>query len=133
MIEPGLAGTRYRFHDLTREYAARRAAAEQPDDRVAVPDRVYRALLTLARRAHSRLYGGDFEVVHSEIPDWDAPPEALAEVDASPIDWFEKERVNMRLAIGHAAQLGLSSLCWDLAVSAHEFYTIRAYFDDWRT
>jgi DNA-binding SARP family transcriptional activator/tetratricopeptide (TPR) repeat protein len=131
MIESVKGELRYRFHDLTREYARRRALAEYPGDRGAVPAQVYRALLTLARRAHAGLYGGDFEVVHSTVDDWDAPPEVIAEVDASPLDWFEKERSNIRAAVEHCAGLGLTGLCWDLAVSAHEFYTIRGYFDDW--
>ena len=131
MIESVESQLRYRFHDLTRDYARHRAESEYPGDRGAVPARAYRALLTLARRAHARLYGGDFEVVHGTVPDWDAPAEVLAEVDAGPLDWFEKERSNIRAAVGHCAALGLTEMCWDLAVSAHEFYTVRGYFDDW--
>jgi DNA-binding SARP family transcriptional activator len=131
MIDPVESELRYRFHDLTREYAGRRAAADYPEDREAVPARVYQALLTLARRAHAALYGGDFEIVHSDVPDWDAPAEVLAEVDEAPLDWFEKERLNIRAAVEHCAALGLTGICWDLATSAHEFYTIRSYFDDW--
>jgi DNA-binding SARP family transcriptional activator/tetratricopeptide (TPR) repeat protein len=131
MIQPVEPDLRYRFHDLTREYARRRALAAYPGDRAAVPARAYRALLTLVRRAHSTLYGGDFEVVHSEVPDWDAPAEVLAEVDEAPLDWFEKERLNIRAAVGHCAALGLTGICWDLAVSSTEFYTIRSYHDDW--
>jgi DNA-binding SARP family transcriptional activator/tetratricopeptide (TPR) repeat protein len=131
MIEPVEPQMRYRLHDLTREYACRRALAEYPDGRDQVPSQAYLALLSLARNAHMRLYGGDFEVIHSTAPDWAAPPEALAEVDTSPLDWFEKERANIRAVVGHCAALGLSSICWDLAVSAHEFYSIRGYFDDW--
>jgi DNA-binding SARP family transcriptional activator/tetratricopeptide (TPR) repeat protein len=131
MIESVESQLRYRFHDLTREYARRRALAEYAGDRRALPGRVYRALLTLARRAHARLYGGDFELVHSGVTDWDAPAEVLAEVDADPMEWFEKERENIRAAVEHCAALGLTETCWDLAVSAHEFYGVRGYFDDW--
>ncbi|HLN69445.1 MAG TPA: BTAD domain-containing putative transcriptional regulator [Streptosporangiaceae bacterium] len=131
MIESVEPEMRYRFHDLTREYARRRALGEYAGDQGAIPRQVYRALLTLARRAHARLYGGDFEVVHSDVTAWDAPPEALAEVDADPLDWFEKERSNIRAAVEHCAALGLTGICWDLAVSSHEFYTLREYFDDW--
>lgn len=131
MIETLESQVRYRFHDLTREYARRRALAEYRGDRDLVPLLAYRALLTLERRAHADLYGGDFEVVHSDAADWDAPPEALAEVTADPLAWFEKERLNIRAAVEHCADLGHADLCWDLAVSAHEFYTIRGYYDDW--
>ena len=131
MIESDASEMRYRFHDLTKEYARRRAISEYPGDSDAIPGQVYRALLTLVRRAHARLYGGDFEVVHSDVPDWDAPPEALAEVDADPLGWFDKERLNIRGAVEHCAELGLTGICWDLAVSSHEFYTLREYFDDW--
>jgi DNA-binding SARP family transcriptional activator/tetratricopeptide (TPR) repeat protein/DNA-binding Xre family transcriptional regulator len=132
MIEPVPAEMRYRFHDLTREYARRRAQAEYPGDADVVFEHVYRALLTLVRRAHIGLYGGDFEIVHSTIEGWDAPHEALAEVDASPLEWFERERANIRAAVEHCAALGLTETCWDLAVSAHEFYGISGYFDDWQ-
>ena len=133
MVELVESDVRYRFHDLTREYAARRAlTAELPrPERVATVTAGYRALLTLARRAHATLYGGPFEVVHSGVSDWDAPPDVLAEVDKAPLDWFEKERTNVRAAVQHCAELGMTEICWDLAVSAHEFYTIGGYFDDW--
>jgi DNA-binding SARP family transcriptional activator/tetratricopeptide (TPR) repeat protein len=131
MIEPVESQLRYRFHDLTKEYARRRAMALSPGDLDAMAAQAYRTLLTLTRRAHAALYGGDFEVVHSPVPDRPARPEVLAEVDAAPLDWFEKERPNIRAAVEHCAALGLTGVCWDLAVSAHEFYSIRGYFDDW--
>ena len=131
MIEPTESGRRYRFHDLTWEYVRQRAQSEHLADRPEIPAQAYRALLTLTRRAHSRLYGGDYEVVHSSIPDWDVPAEALAEVDHAALDWFEEERLNIRAAVEHCAELGLVEICWDLAVSAHEFYTVRGYYDDW--
>ncbi|GIM69497.1 SARP family transcriptional regulator [Winogradskya consettensis] len=135
MVETTTAPLRYRFHDLTREYAYRRALAERPDpaERDALLARVCTALLTLARRAHRGLYGGDFEVVHSEIPDAVLPAEAYAEVDADPIGWFRAERLSLRAAVEVAAQLGHAALAWDLAVSAHEFYTLRSEHDDWLT
>jgi tetratricopeptide (TPR) repeat protein len=133
MIEPIEAEVRYRFHDLTRDYAAHRARAAYPDDdrQLAVITRAYQALLTLTRHAHARLYGGDFEVVHSGVADWDAPSASTAEVETAPLEWYEKERLNIRAAISHCADVGLTEICWDLAVSAHEFYTVRGYFDDW--
>lgn len=133
MVEPVDGGARYRFHDLTREYARRRAEAElTAGERAEAHVRALRALLTLLRQAHAALYGGDFEVVHSEVPDVEVPPSALDELRADPVAWFERERANVRAAVEAAEALGEVGLCWDLAVSSHEFYTIGEYFDDWR-
>lgn len=134
MVEPAEPAVRYRFHDLTRGYAARRAAAELAgqDARLAGIARAYQGLLTLTRRAHVAVCGGDFEVVHSAVPGWAAPPALLAEVDADASGWFELERPNIRAAVEHCAELGLVDICWDLAVSAHELCNVGGYFDDWR-
>ncbi|HLX51094.1 MAG TPA: BTAD domain-containing putative transcriptional regulator [Streptosporangiaceae bacterium] len=131
MLESVESEQRYRFHDLTRDYVRRRGLAEYPADSGAAAARAYQALLTLARRAHAGLLGGDYEVVHSQEPAWEAPAEVLAEVDESPGGWFEKERASIRAAVEDCAKLGLTALCWDLAVSAHEFYTVHGYHDDW--
>jgi tetratricopeptide (TPR) repeat protein/DNA-binding SARP family transcriptional activator len=123
---------RYRFHDLTRELAARMAVAESITGAAGgVLEHVYGALLTLARRAHAAIYGGDYELVHGHTPDWKAPDAVLHALDGGPLAWFEIERTNIRAAVRHAAEVGLTELCWDLAVSAHEFYGLRHYLDDW--
>ena len=132
MIESVEPGARYRFHDLTREYARRRALAEIPAATViAVPGQAYRALLTLSRRAHAGLYGGDFEVVHSSCPTGTRRPRRWPKWTRTPSAGSRRSGSNIRVAVRHCAELGLVELCWDLAVSAHEFYTIRGYFDDW--
>lgn len=127
------APIRFRFHDLTREYAHRRALEKHqgPQERDALLGRVCAALLTLTRHAHARLSGGDFDVVHSDVPDVPLPGGAYAEVDDDPTAWFRTERHTIRVAVDLAAQLGLTALCWDLAVSAHEYYTIDNLHDDW--
>jgi DNA-binding SARP family transcriptional activator/tetratricopeptide (TPR) repeat protein len=133
LVEPAGDSTHWRFHDLTREYAARRARAElDPGECAAAEIRVYRALLTLVRHAHAALYHGDAEIVHSDLPDVEVPAEARAETEAAPAAWFDGERANLRAAVQRAATLGAAALCWDLAVSAHEFYTLGDWFDDWR-
>ncbi|WP_281369097.1 BTAD domain-containing putative transcriptional regulator [Phytohabitans rumicis] len=132
LLQPATVG-RFRLHDLTRQYA--RARAERhilaAAERQALAERVYGALLTLCRRAHRATYGGDFEVVHGDTPDWLAPRALLADVDAAPSEWYERERQNIRAAVRHTADLGLAELCWDLAISTHEFYNVRAYLDEW--
>jgi DNA-binding SARP family transcriptional activator/tetratricopeptide (TPR) repeat protein len=129
MVDPVPGGARYRFHDLTREYA-RGLALTSPkwaSGLEEAPVRVGRALLSLTRHAHQAIYGEDFDVAHSDLPDVPVPP-----VGPSPFEWFEHERANIRAAVEQAAALGQADLCWDLAVSAHEFYAIGSYFDDWR-
>jgi DNA-binding SARP family transcriptional activator/tetratricopeptide (TPR) repeat protein len=134
MADPVAGVARYRFHDLTRQYA-RGLAATAPSWAAGLADapvRVGRALLTLTRRAHSALYGGDFDVAHSDLPDVPVPAAELAAAAGDPRAWFERERANIRAAVEQAAALGRVDLCWDLAVSAHECYAIGGYFDDWR-
>jgi tetratricopeptide (TPR) repeat protein len=131
MVEPAPGTARYRFHDLTREYA-RGLAATEPVSQDGIPARVCGALLSLTRHAHIALYGEDFDVAHSDATDVTVPKADLEEAIAEPRVWFEHERLNIRAAVEHAATLGRADLCWDLAVSAHEFYAIGAYFDDWR-
>ncbi|MCY1141563.1 BTAD domain-containing putative transcriptional regulator [Actinoplanes sp. Pm04-4] len=134
MVDPVHPGARYGFHDLTRDYARDRARAElkPPDEHTEAPARVCRALLTLTRRAHDALYGGQSKIVHSDEPDVLVPDAEVEALASAPRAWFEIERLNIRAAVGQAAALGLTEVCWDLAVSAHEFYAIGQYFDDWR-
>ncbi|WP_306207326.1 BTAD domain-containing putative transcriptional regulator [Actinoplanes sp. RD1] len=130
---PTPAPPRFRFHDLTREYAHRRAVAEHPGQAYqdALLGQVCAGLLGLLRHAHARQCGGDFDVVHSDVPVLPLPADAYTEVDADPRAWFRAERLTIRAAVDLAARLGLTALCWDLAVSAHEFYTIFGLHDDW--
>jgi DNA-binding SARP family transcriptional activator/tetratricopeptide (TPR) repeat protein len=130
LVDPVPGAARYRFHDLTRQYAGGLAATgrSEPD----APLRVCRALLSLVRHAHTAFYGGDFDVTHSDAADVAVPAAELAEAAAEPFAWFERERANIRATVEQAAALGHADLCWDLAVSAHEFYAIGGYFDDWR-
>ena len=134
MIEPVGSGSRFRLHDLAREYGRGRAMTEliPESERAAAPIRVCRALLTLVRRAHAALYGADFDVIHSDQADVPVPASILDEVVRAPRNWFEHERLNIRAAVEQAAALGEPGVCWDLAVSAHELYTLGEYFDDWR-
>ena len=133
MLSPSDRPGRFRFHDLTREYAENLADAHVPagPSRSLLLELVYGALLTLARRAHYGFYGGAFEVVHGTTPTWADGAGFYAEIDESPEDWWEAERANIRAAVHRTAREDLSETCWDLAVSAHEFYNVRGYLDDW--
>ncbi len=133
MVQPADQDERFRFHDLMREFAFDRAlkAYRIEDERHALVREIYGRFLTLVRRAHRGIYGGDYEVVHSPVPGWDAPGEILAEVDSDVRQWFMRERGNVRTVVGHCAELGFADVCWDLAASSHEFYGNQELFDDW--
>ncbi len=135
MVEPAGAARRYRFHDLTRDFAGRLADREVAQaDRGRILTQAYGGLLSLARIAHRCVNGGDFEIVHSPSPQW-SPPMGVA-VPGSVMqarDWFERERGNIRASVAHCADIGLTDVCWDLAFTAHEFYALARHFDDWLT
>jgi tetratricopeptide (TPR) repeat protein len=124
---------RYRFHELTRELAGLYARDDTAGAswRNAVVERVYRTLLTLVRHAHHAIYGGDYEVVHGTTPLVDLPTRFRDPITRSSMTWYETERLNIRAAVRHCCELGLSEIAWDLAVSSHEFYNRRGYLDDW--
>lgn len=124
-----IGGKRYRLHNLVRRYA--RQEADRHEDRPAVLARGYGALLALAEHAHRRICGGDFEIVHGTAQRWHLPASERDRLLADPLAWYEVERANLRAAIAHAAQSGMDELSWDLAISAHEFYGIRSWLDDW--
>lgn len=132
LLRPAGEG-RYRFHELTHELAGlyARDDAAGPSWRNAVVERVYRTLLTLVRHAHRAIYGGDYEVVHGTTALVDLPGVDLGPIGRSPMTWFETERLNIRAAVRHCCELGLTEIAWDLAASSHEFYNRRGYLDDW--
>ncbi|GIJ67182.1 AfsR/SARP family transcriptional regulator [Virgisporangium ochraceum] len=133
LLHPAGEGGRYRFHDLHRELAGLYARDDSAAAswRNAVVERVYRTLLTLVRHAHHAIYGGDYEVVHGTTPLVDLPSRHLEPITRSPMTWYETERLNIRAAVKHCCELGLTEIAWDLAVSSHEFYNRRGYLDDW--
>jgi DNA-binding SARP family transcriptional activator len=136
MVEPVGSGLRHRFHDLTRDYAHRRAVRDlaTESERRQLVARTYRALLSLARQAHAKLCGGEYEVIHSSTPSWQPPAGVNVPNDgAAAWEWFERERTNIRAGVDHTAELADTALCWDLALSAQEFYALGRYFDDWHT
>jgi DNA-binding SARP family transcriptional activator len=125
--------TQYRFHDLIRVFARERLAAEEkPAARRAALERALGALLYLADEAHSRLYGGDYVRLSSDVRRWILPGSLVEQLTADPLSWYETERVALISGVRQAAQAGLAGLCWNLAVTAVSLYESRVYLDDWR-
>ena len=124
---------RYRFHSLLHAYAEERLVEdEQGNERDAVLARILGAWMSLAEQAHRREYGGDFTVLHGDAPRWmpSVPPRLDVAVD--PVRWDEIGRAVLVAAIRQAAEFGFAELCWDLTLTAVNFFEIKGYFDDWR-
>lgn len=137
LVETSGAGSdgqdKYRFHDLVRVFARERLAAEETGtDRKTALERVLRALLYLAEDAHRRHYGGDYVRVRSDGAPWSAGDRLMTRLTANPMSWYERERITLMWGVRQAAQVGLTELCWNLAICAVTLYESRSYLDDWR-
>lgn len=125
---------RYRFHDLLRLYARERALIEESEqERNAALRRALGCWLALAEAAHARLLGGDYAVLHGPAERRRLPFAVIDRMMPDPIEWFEAERPHLLAAIGQAAALGFSALCWDLTMTSATFFEVRGYYDDWRS
>lgn len=123
---------RYKFHDLIRIFAREQLEQhEQDEQRRSGVVRVVGGWLALAGEAHSRIYGGDFTVLHGAAPRWNPPRSYADRLLADPLVWLEAEYSNLCSAVTLAAKSGLDEACWDLAVTAVTLFEARCYFDDW--
>lgn len=124
---------RYRFQDMVRLFAGERLAAEvDPADHAGAVRRMVGGWLALAERAHRKVYGGDYVVLHGSGARWLPPADYVDQVLADPLDWMAGEQANLCAAIAQAAKWGLDELCWDLAVSVATLCEMRGYLADWQ-
>jgi DNA-binding SARP family transcriptional activator len=123
---------RYKFHDLIRIFAREQLEEyEGHEERRAAVLRVAGGWLALAGEAHSRIYGGDFTVLHGTAPRWNPPRSYVERLLKDPLMWLEAECSNLCSAVTLAAETGLDEACWDLAVTAVTLFEVHCYFDDW--
>ncbi|WP_308194348.1 AfsR/SARP family transcriptional regulator [Micromonospora salmantinae] len=124
---------RFRMHDLVRLFAQEQLHDE--DGPAEARDAVQRALggwLLLAEAAHSRLYGGDYTVLHGDAPRWKSLLTAVDDLTLAPMEWFLQERPSLLGAVNQAARIGLDEHCWELAVTSVTLFEAKGYFTDWR-
>jgi tetratricopeptide (TPR) repeat protein len=123
-VAPG----RYRLHDLLREYARERAAAEiaEPEQRLAVR-RLISWYLTTARER------GRFLERHP----WGSagyPPKMRRPADPAGwhgrMAWFETERENIVAVTRQAQAIGADHLAWELADVLYDFLQLCGYTGD---
>ncbi|AUG78211.1 transcriptional regulator [Kitasatospora sp. MMS16-BH015] len=123
---------RYRMQNLLRLFAKERVLQEESErDQAEGRDRALRSWLTVAEQAHAREYGGHFGIVHGATPRYPVEPELVEELIATPLDWFEAERLSLIAVIDQAARLGLDDLAWDLCISTVVLFETRNYVEDW--
>jgi tetratricopeptide (TPR) repeat protein len=124
---------RFVFHDITRLFA-RELLAGQQEERAgtAALERVLAGWLAQVEAAHRKIYGGDFTVLRGSAPRLWLSGGRLDNVVEDPLAWLSTERQNLCLAVGQAADLGLSELCWEIAVSLVTLFEAHSYFDDWQ-
>lgn len=117
---------RYRFHELTRVFAADLAATEESaDERLGAVIQVATAFLARTRAAESRLPGGVRGVGWSlpELDSSDAP--VLA-----PYAWFAMESDNLGALTAQLCRCGQVRMAADLAASACSYYEVASRFDE---
>jgi tetratricopeptide (TPR) repeat protein len=124
---------RYRFQNLMRLYAEELAREQETEeDRLAACDRVFRTCLTIAEQAHQRESGGDHDIVHGDVPRREIDPFLLDELLATPLEWFEAERLSLVAVVEQSARTGMDDLAWDLVVCMQVLFLSRNYLEDWR-
>ncbi|MFD9726984.1 BTAD domain-containing putative transcriptional regulator [Streptomyces sp. NPDC059072] len=127
--------TRYRFQDLLRLFAWECAQTEESEeDRTAALERAYGAWLHLADAARERTYGGRHAVAYGRVAPYPLPSELIDELLASPLEWFESERVALGDIISQcAASEHFAAYAWGLTLNSTTLFEAHNYLEDWRT
>lgn len=118
---------RYRFHDLVLLLARERAGTGAGQDTAL--NRFLACLLALARDAYLREYRGGFRLQHSDSPLW-RPEDAVLPED--PMSWLSAEHATLPAAVDHAAVLGFTGLCWDLALTSVRLFEVQGRLPEWQ-
>jgi tetratricopeptide (TPR) repeat protein/DNA-binding XRE family transcriptional regulator len=125
--------TRYRVHDLVRDYAAEQLSGEPAAERDAALDRLTRGWLQLAALADSRLPDEPF---FSSFSSAAAPSQAIVTeseaeaVTADPTAWFTTERLGLRAAITRCCATERYQAAAQVAASMASFWHLQGRPDD---
>ena len=129
LLEPTGSG-RYRLHDLVREYARRRALAEDGPTRCR--ESLNRWGVWYAHTAHAAavVLQADQLLLPVE-PDTATSPPEFADADAA-IRWLETEHAAALATMRELARDGSAETVWLSADAWRGFYSTRTDFDSWR-
>jgi transcriptional regulator with XRE-family HTH domain/tetratricopeptide (TPR) repeat protein len=133
LVEAGLLGERvpgrYALHDLLREFAAERAAAEDPAaERAAAATRLLDHYLHSAVAADRRLEP-ERDPLHLPAPAPGVRPEEPADAAAA-IAWFSAERPVLMRLLQVAREAGADRHVWQLAWSLVAYFDLQGHWAD---
>jgi tetratricopeptide (TPR) repeat protein/transcriptional regulator with XRE-family HTH domain len=117
---------RYRGHDLYREYARNRLAADGGEDR----DQARRRLLSWY--LHTAAHAGTILMPHRHRPELLEPgATAVFTGPADALSWCEKELSNLLAAVAAAEAAALHRIAWQLPAVLWPYFFLRKPWDDW--
>ncbi|KKJ94097.1 transcriptional regulator [Micromonospora sp. HK10] len=125
-----LNDTRYRLHDLMRQYAHELGVQKDPEDARAAAvgellDHLVHSVVTVCEPVEEpRLVTRQLRLSAPRRPD------LLALRRAGDLEWLEGQRSNLGALVRQAAREGHDWYAWRLARAGWRFYYLRSYFDD---
>ena len=123
---------RYRFHDLLRLYAAECACAdESAEDLQAAARRALVWYLQTADAANRIMIPRSRDAALEPAEGFPRPLDFDSTSQA--MSWCETERSNLIAAVRQAADIGESSIAWELAAALWSFFTLSKHWSDWIT
>lgn len=124
-----LDSTRYRLHDLMRQYSVELCSrTDSANDRRVGLAHLFDFTLDVALRAAETLEPGvvKLQVVHPPF----VRPELVEAVGEATADWLEAERTDLVTMVSSALDAGFPEHSWRLARALWRFLYIRGYFED---
>ena len=119
---------RYRFHDLLRDYARERLAAEDSGvSQAAALERIVDSYIGMAREASAFLQPGVLQTPNDRA----GPPVAAEVVREDPRAWFSSERAALVSLVDQASEARMWDATWRLAEPLTAMFNWRADWKDW--
>ncbi|HET6857277.1 MAG TPA: tetratricopeptide repeat protein, partial [Streptomyces sp.] len=130
LTEPGPAPGRYRFHDLIRTHAERRALREEgPARSAAAVRRLLIQYVDAAAAADSCVIPGRWRLGPAYARLAPAPPAYASAAEA--VAWLVAEHENLVEAVRTSAEYGHDELTWQLCETLWALYLRQGFHEDW--
>ncbi|MGH3741084.1 MAG: BTAD domain-containing putative transcriptional regulator, partial [Micromonosporaceae bacterium] len=128
---PWTAAIRYRTHDLVRLFCRERSLEEDSDQaRADALRHTCQVLLQVAVIADAQLPVHAYPSTAGGLPDAAVPTSAALVARASPVGWFEAERLRLLEAIDEAIGRGWLDLAWRLVASMTNFLELTSRLEE---